>query len=281
MSPSAALPAGPAAVRRPAPAGRPGGRRVPPGLRPVDLRRELWLVFALSLGASGVRSLISLVGSLTRGAPLSTGTAVLNASASPGRPWLDLAFQVYRLAVGVVPVLMVLYLLTRSRERPGALGLDLRRWRPDLALGALLATLVGSVGLLFYLAVFAAGGALTVVPTALPDVWWRVPVLLLSAAQNALLEEVLVVGFLLHRLDQLGVRPGRALAFSALLRGSYHLYQGFGGFVGNAVMGVLFGRIYQRTGRVLPLVVAHFLIDAVAFVGYLALAGRVSWLPTP
>ena len=263
-----------------APTAAPAPSRLPTGLRRVDLRRELWLVFALSLGAAGLRSLISLVGSLTRDAPLSAGTAVLNSSASPGRPWLDLAFQLYRLSVGVVPVLLVLYLLTRSRERPAAIGLDLRRWRPDLALGAVLATIIGGAGLGLYLVAYAAGGALTVVPTSLPDVWWRLPVLLLSAAQNALLEEVLVVGFLLHRLDQLGVRPGRALAVSALLRGSYHLYQGFGGFVGNAVMGVVFGWLYQRTGRVWPLVVAHFLIDAVAFVGYLALAGRVDWLPT-
>ena len=34
---------------------------------------------------------------------------------------------------------------------------------------------------------------------------------------------------------------------SAVLRGSYHLYQGFGGFVGNIVMGLVFGRVWQRT----------------------------------
>ena len=45
-------------------------------------------------------------------------------------------------------------------------------------------------------------------------------------------------------------------------------------------MGVLFGRLYQRWGRVGPLVVAHTLIDVAAFVGHAALAGHVSWLPT-
>jgi hypothetical protein len=29
----------------------------------------------------------------------------------------------------------------------------------------------------------------------------------------------------------------------------------------------------------MPLVIAHFLIDAVTFVGYALLVGRVSWLP--
>ena len=46
-------------------------------------------------------------------------------------------------------------------------------------------------------------------------------------------------------------------------------------------MGLLFGKLYQRWGRVGPLVVAHSLIDIVAFVGYALLAGKVSWLPTP
>ena len=36
---------------------------------------------------------------------------------------------------------------------------------------------------------------------------------------------------------------------STLLRGSYHLYQGLGGFVGNLVMGLVFGRVWQRQGR--------------------------------
>lgn len=61
--------------------------------------------------------------------------------------------------------------------------------------------------------------------------------------------------------------------------GAYHLYQGFGGFIGNMVMGLIFGRLYQRQGRLPRLVLAHTLIDAGAFVGYVALHGRVSWLP--
>ena len=58
------------------------------------------------------------------------------------------------------------------------------------------------------------------------------------------------------------------ILISALIRGTYHLYQGFGGFVGNIAMGVIFAAWFLRTGRVWPLVIAHFLIDAVAFTGY-------------
>lgn len=65
---------------------------------------------------------------------------------------------------------------------------------------------------------------------------------------------------------------------SALIRGAYHLYQGFGGFLGNLVMGLVFGLVYRRTGRVGPLIVAHTLLDVVAFVGYALLRGHLSWL---
>ena len=65
---------------------------------------------------------------------------------------------------------------------------------------------------------------------------------------------------------------------SSLLRGSYHLYQGVSAGFGNIIMGVIFAWFYHRTGRVWPLVIAHFLIDAVAFVGYTALGGDLSWL---
>ncbi|MGH9071672.1 MAG: CPBP family intramembrane glutamic endopeptidase, partial [Acidimicrobiales bacterium] len=93
------------------------------------------------------------------------------------------------------------------------------------------------------------------------------------------LEEVVVAGFLLHRLSQIGWGDNKALLTSAAIRGSYHLYQGFGGFAGNFVMGLIFGRIYQRYGRTAPLVIAHTLIDAVAFVGYVTLKGKVSFIP--
>ena len=68
------------------------------------------------------------------------------------------------------------------------------------------------------------------------------------------------------------------LAASALLRGSYHLYQGFGGGLGNLLMGVVFALWWMRTRRLWPLVLAHTLLDVVAFLGYALLAPHVSWL---
>ena len=45
-----------------------------------------------------------------------------------------------------------------------------------------------------------------------------------------------------------------------------------------AMMGLIFGWWFTRTRRVLPLVLAHCLIDIASFVGYAALHGKVSWL---
>ncbi len=149
----------------------------------------------------------------------------------------------------------------------------------ELAWGAGLAAVIGGAGLALYVGSFYAGLNVKVVSTNLPPTWWRIPVLLLAAAQNGTLEEVVICGYLLHRLHQLQWSDNRSLATSAVLRGAYHLYQGFGGFAGNLVMGLIFGRLFQRQDRLGRLVLAHSLIDAGAFVGYVALKGKVSWLP--
>jgi hypothetical protein len=250
--------------------------RPPP---PSLIRWEIFVVFAVSLGASALNALLSLVGSLLAPRPLSSQHALIIASLAPGRPWLDLTLQLAAVAEALAPVALALYLLARSGEPPAVIGLDASQPGRDAARGAVLAAIVGGAGLALYLTAFRLGASLNVVPESLPAVWWRVPVLLLDAAQNGLVEEILVIGYLLYRLDQLGTSPATAIACSALLRGSYHLYQGFGAFIGNAVMGALFAVLYRRWGRVTPLIVAHTLIDAVAFVGYAALHGKVSWLP--
>jgi membrane protease YdiL (CAAX protease family) len=252
--------------------------------QPVPRRwlvQELWLVFALSLGAQGLRALIHLLADLTESRPLSSQTAVVNGTFAPGRPWVDLAFQLTSLALGLVPVLLVAHFLLRSGERLRTIGFDRTQPGRDVTRGTVLAAVVGGTGLLLYLAAHASGANLTVVADDLPHVWWRFPVLVLSALQNGLLEEVLVAGYLLHRLRQLGWGDPSALLVSALLRGSYHLYQGLGGFFGNFAMGLIFGWLYQRWGRTAPLVVAHTLMDLVAFVGYALLVGKVGWLPAP
>lgn len=245
------------------------------------LRGELLVVLALSVGASALAAVISFTGSATRPGGLSEQAATLVGSRAPGRPWLDLAWQLFGIATALVPVALVAHLLTREGETLRVIGLDGRRRLFDVGWGAAVAACIGGTGLGLYLGARAAGFNLTVVPESLPDVWWKIPVLILSAVQNSLLEEVVVLAYLLRRLDQLGWSWRGQVAASALLRGTYHLYQGVGGMLGNMAMGVVFCLLYRRWGRVGPLVAAHALIDIVAFVGYALLAGEVGWLPVP
>jgi membrane protease YdiL (CAAX protease family) len=250
--------------------------RPPP---PWLIRWEIFAVLAVSLGASALNAGLNLIGSLLRKKPLAGQQALLVGSLAPYNHWLDLVLQIASVAENLAPVFLVLYLMARSGERPSVIGLDASQPAKDSIRGAVLAVLIGGSGLALYLAAFHLGVSLNVVPENLPAVWWRIPVLLLDALQNGVLEEILVIGYLLLRLEQLGWQPAAAIACSALLRGTYHLYQGLGGFLGNAAMGVIFALLYRRWGRVMPLIIAHSLIDAGAFVGYAALHGRVSWLP--
>lgn len=244
-----------------------------------QLVTETALVLGVSLGASALWSLLAIVRKLTDPAPLATQTTSMNPAVVPDRPWLDFAYQITGIGLDLVPVLLALFLLGQSMARPrAAIGFDLARPARDLGLGIVLAAVVGLPGLGLYLLARELGVNTTISAAGLPDVWWGVPVLLLAALQNAVLEEVVMVGYLFTRWSQAGWSSLAIVVTSALIRGTYHVYQGFGGFVGNLVMGLLLGAVYLRTRRVLPLVVAHTVIDAVAFVGYALLAPRVGWL---
>lgn len=239
---------------------------------------EVALVLALSLGQSAVYSVVSLIAQLTRPGGLGGSTQTLNPSESP-REWLDLTLQLLGLGFGLVPVALVLYLLWQTDRNPFTrIGLDFKRPMSNIGRGTLLAAVIGIPGVGLYLAARALGLSASIVPAALDHYWWTIPVLLLSALRAALLEEVIVVGYLYDRLTKLGWSPRAQLFSTALLRGSYHLYQGFGGFIGNFVMGLVFGWAYRRWGRVMPLVIAHFILDAVSFVGY-SLLGSLIKLP--
>ncbi|KSW29812.1 CAAX protease [Cellulomonas sp. B6] len=237
---------------------------------------EVWIVLGLSLGKSAVYAVVSLVAKLTAGPPLASQTATLNASQSP-RPYLDLTYQLLSIGFVLVPVALALYLLSANgRSATRRIGLDGRRPLRDLGIGVALAAVIGIPGLGLYAAGRALGVTVDVQAAALNAAWWTVPVLILAALQNALLEEVVVVGYLMERLRELRWSTPAIIAASALLRGSYHLYQGWGPFVGNVVMGVVFAEYYRRRRRVMPLVVAHTVLDVVAFVGYTLLPA--SWL---
>ncbi|HEX9122850.1 MAG TPA: CPBP family intramembrane glutamic endopeptidase [Actinomycetota bacterium] len=220
------------------------------------MREEVLVVLSLSLLASAVYAIISLTSAPVKGITVAVVPAV------------PFPTQLANFVFGLAPVWLVVYLVRRNGEGTAAIGLATDRLREDVARGAALFVVVSAAGIGVYLGAVALGVNRFVVPVP-PGHWWTVPVLFMSAIQAAMVEEVIVAGYLITRLQQLRLTPVAAIGASALLRGTYHLYQGWGGFAGNFAMGLLFGFVFVRTRRAWPLVVAHLLLDLGAGAGYL------------
>lgn len=232
------------------------------------LRVEILIVLTVTFGMSGLRSLLRLIDALLSPTALNDQQVTLNTSQSD-LAWLDLALQLCSAAVLFAWGALGLYLLDTRLPRPS--------WA-DLSWGAGLAAIIGLPGLGLYVFAVNTGLSKVVVPTGVTHPEIEVPVLLLWSAANAFGEEVVVVMWLMTRLKQLKWGLPAALAASSILRGSYHLYQGISAGFGNIIMGLVYGLFWAKTGRIWPLVIGHFLIDAVAFVGYTAVGGDLSFL---
>lgn len=244
---------------------------------PRHLRAEVWIVLGLSLGQSAIYSIVSLIVKATSDGGIRSSTATLNASRSTIE-YLDLTLQILGIGFALVPVVLAFYLLSLDRETESVaarLGIDRSRPLHDVVLGMGLAAFIGLPGIGLYLIARELGINADVIPSALNEYWWTIPILILSAVQNAVLEEVVVVGYLMTRFKEFGWSVPAAIVTSAAVRGSYHLYQGFGAGLGNFLMGLIFGYWFHRSKRVLPLVIAHTILDVVAFVGYELFAGQL------
>ena len=239
------------------------------------MRVEIAVVLAVTFGLSAYTAFLNLIEAVLLG--LAGRRVALNPRRSP----FDLIDLGLNLAVAFQLVAwgaLALYLLWRTGFGPSRIGLGRVRLRPDVLGGLGLAALIGLPGLGLYVAARALGLSAHVEPVELYDTWWRIPVLLITAFANGWAEEIIVVAFLLTRLRQLRVNPVAAMLASSLLRGAYHLYQGFSAGLGNVVMGLVFAYVWRRTGRLWPLIIAHGIIDSVAYVGYAFAAGHLGWL---
>lgn len=241
---------------------------------------EIALVLAISVGQSAVYSLLSFARSVQQALETQASIGDQSTSLNPSAASLDfweVLDEFLAIFFALATVALVVYLLWE----PGSnalrrIGLDLRRPGSDVGRGVLMLAVIGVPGLALYVAGRLLGVTLQVSASPLDSAWYTVPVLVLAAVRAALTEEVIFVGYLFDRLRRLGWGWWTIILATAGLRGAYHAYQGVGSLVGNFAMGVVFGWCYRRWGRVMPLVVAHTLIDVIAFVGY-PLA--VTWWP--
>jgi membrane protease YdiL (CAAX protease family) len=239
---------------------------VPPP--PADRRmlaEEILVVLSLSILARVAFAILSLIE-----APIA---GVVVAAADQSNAFVR---QLLGFVFGLTPAFLVVHLVRRSGEGIGVVGLEADRPARDVARGALLFVVVGLAGIGVYLAAVELGVNRFVVPTPPLGQWWTVPALVMNAVEAGVVEEVIVLGYLITRLQQLSWPALLAVGASALLRGSYHLYQGWGGFLGNVAMGALFGYLFLRWGRrTWPFVVAHVLLDVGAGVGFILFRDRL------
>lgn len=237
------------------------------------LRWEIGIVLAVTVGQSALYSVLSLVRASLRTTPIGQQQTQLNPNRDAEILW-NVLYQFLGVFFGLALVALVIYLLWEPGQNAlRRVGLDFSRFGGDLGRGILLAAAIGVPGLGLYAISRVLGLNVAVVASPLDAAWWTVPLLVLAALRAGLTEEVIFIAYLFDRLRRLGWSWWAIILSTAALRGAYHAYQGVGAIVGNFVMGLVFGWCYRRWGRVMPLVVAHTLLDIVAFVGYPLAAG--------
>ena len=231
--------------------------------------QELWLVLMVSLGASAIYSILSLTRKLTSTQGLAGSVTTINRPLAQ-TAWLDLVSQLASIALALVPVLLALYFLRMDNIKIGLVPI-----RKDWIIGISLPLIIGIPGIALYAVALNLGLTSRIVPSALGDYWWTPLVLVLAALRSGLQEEIIAVAFLAKKLKL--IRPEitiiAVVIISSLFRASYHLYQGFSAFIGNFVMGLVFGYLFMRTGRVAPLVIAHTIMNTAVFIGFPLVAG--------
>jgi membrane protease YdiL (CAAX protease family) len=243
------------------------------------LRIEIFLVVTLAVGIAAARSVLSFVLALLAPVSISAQRTTLNSTTVAQSSWVDLGFQLLGIAALVLPAGVAALCVVIRGDSLAMIGLSRERLRARLVLGIVAALTIGAVGLGIYLLAYHLGLSRAVIPTTLASHWWRIPILILSALANAIVEEVVLIGYLGYRLRQCGFSAAGIVTSSAILRALYHIYQGMSGLLGNFIMGALFMSYFQRRGSVVALITAHAVIDIIAFIGYLELAPRVEWLP--
>src|SRR5207302_51457 len=81
-------------------------------------------------------------------------------------------------------------------------------------------------------------------------------------AANGFAEELVTRAYLITRLERLLKSRLLAVALSALLFASYHVYYGFGGaLIYVMAFGVMYSGLYVLIRRVWPFALAHMLVD--------------------
>ncbi len=185
---------------------------------------------------------------------------------TPAHPVLGAVLLAVLALADLAPAALAVYLLKLSGGGVRAIGLDRRQPRTDLARCAKLV-------LYAYIPAFVLAGLLqSLTPhhdligadSSHLALVFLLPSLLQSVGAGVV-EEIVVLGFLVHRLEQRGWDGWRLYAVCIAVRVSYHLYYGTGA-IGLALWAGMSVFLYRRRRRLLTFVGAHIAWDSTVFV---------------
>ncbi len=219
---------------------------------------EIWAVMACFLWPSVTAAVVALAEGIAG------GTEHRFPSLIAGNDTFNFVFGIlgYLPLIAVVPV--TLYLLARTGQGPRWLGLGVPRFRADVlpGLGLAAASFGVEFGVIVILTplIVHAKHLFEQVPTGSVPTYYIAFGLVISLV-TAITEEVMVNGYLITRLGQLGWAPNAALTLSLVLRTSYHVYYGLG-FLLTIPFGWFVTRSFQKHRRLNRAIAAHFLFDA-------------------
>ena len=268
VAPATAVPPPPAPASR-----RPDRSRAQP-VTDRKLRRlygwETLVVMSIfPLGAT-IAAIAYLIMHITIGFEFSNGGMVI-----PGEPAISLALSIGVVLSGFAAAGLVFFLLIRNGEGLSSIGLSGERLRKDLALVLPVWIFVQVIPQKVGLAILTGAhiSRYHVSGPALPIAF--VALGLLMSLQAAVVEEVVVLGYLVRRLEQRGLTATTVVVVAVLVRASYHLYYGPGvlPIVLWATATVL---AYRWIRRLLPFIICHFVWDAgITIGGYSHTAGAL------
>jgi hypothetical protein len=240
----------------------PSGAVLPAGHARAMLVWETRLVMFAFLASGVISAVIVLARHISGVADISRFPTIVHF-----HPLLNMFLTMldYLPVMSVVP--LALFLLARTGQTPSVLGISARRIPRDLfpALGLGAASFGVEVAMLLPFAGLLAHhhGWLTSVSVSHEPKYYVVAGVFISAV-TAVTEEVLVSGYLITRLGQLGWTPRSSLILSLTLRTSYHIYYGVG-FLFVIPFGYFVTRSFQKHHRLTRPILAHFLYDAILF----------------
>ncbi|HOX27646.1 MAG TPA: CPBP family intramembrane metalloprotease [bacterium] len=180
------------------------------------------------------------------------------------RVWLLIDYS----CVKLFPLLVVIYLLRRGVARPSDFGLTAQRAAPFAATFFAM-VVVGTVmdqNLLSLFRSILGGAHLGGMPEITSGAWNWID-LTFGLLMVGVFEELVFRGMAHAVLSRRGLKPAAIVAVSAVIFGLIHWSSGVHAFFNTALIGAVFMLFYLRTRSLPALMLAHFMIDFIAFAG--------------